>query len=180
VNTGLSRAKIAAAALDLIDSEGLENLSARTLARDLGCGAMSLYHHVENMDDVLDLVAERLLSQLAFKQTTSLRAALLKVSRDYIGLAQAHPNAFPLLATRRLRGPKVESLADSLVGLFGVLGVGQREGMRRIRVLAAYLNGAGLALAMWRREGANAAREAAIVRADLEAGLKTLIAALCT
>ena len=180
MNDGLSREKIGAAALALIDKAGLEKLSARNLAQELGCGAMSLYHHVENMDDVLDLVAERLLARLSFKEAASLRGALLRVSRDYIGLAEAHPNAFPLLAARRLRGPKVQALAGGLAGLFNVLGVGPREGMRRIRVLAAYLNGAGLALAMWRREGSTAAREGAIVRADLEAGLKTLLTALCS
>lgn len=49
------------AAIDLADAEGIEALSMRRLAKELGVEAMSLYNHVANKDEILngiiDLVA---------------------------------------------------------------------------------------------------------------------------
>ena len=57
----LDRDRVLRAALDLVDERGLEALSMRRLAQELGVEAMSLYNHVENKEDVLagilDLVA---------------------------------------------------------------------------------------------------------------------------
>lgn len=41
------------AALDLVDRDGLDELSMRKLAAELGVEAMSLYKHVANKEDVL-------------------------------------------------------------------------------------------------------------------------------
>ncbi|HSP73080.1 MAG TPA: TetR/AcrR family transcriptional regulator C-terminal domain-containing protein [Gaiellaceae bacterium] len=58
----LSRERVLRAALRLVDTRGLEALSMRKLAQDLGVEAMSLYNHVENKEDIvagiLDLVGE--------------------------------------------------------------------------------------------------------------------------
>jgi AcrR family transcriptional regulator len=57
----LSRDRVLRTALALVDERGLEALSMRKLAAELGVEAMSLYNHVENKDDIvagiLDLVA---------------------------------------------------------------------------------------------------------------------------
>ena len=50
----LSRQLVLKAAIRLADREGMEALSMRTLGRDLGVEAMSLYNHVQNKEDVLD------------------------------------------------------------------------------------------------------------------------------
>jgi AcrR family transcriptional regulator len=56
----LSRERVLQAALTLVDAQGLDALSMRRLAQELGVEAMSLYNHVENKDDIvagiLDLV----------------------------------------------------------------------------------------------------------------------------
>ena len=58
----LSRERVLRAALRLVDRHGLEALSMRKLAQELGVEAMSLYNHVENKQDIvagiLDLVGE--------------------------------------------------------------------------------------------------------------------------
>ena len=56
----LNRALIAETALSLIDERGLDQLSMRKLGAELGVEAMSLYNHVDNKDDLLDAVADRL------------------------------------------------------------------------------------------------------------------------
>ena len=57
----LSKERVLRAAIELADSEGIEALSMRRLAKELGVEAMSLYNHVANKDEILagilDLVA---------------------------------------------------------------------------------------------------------------------------
>jgi AcrR family transcriptional regulator len=50
---GLSRGRIVAAAIELVEAEGLAALSMARLAERLGCGTMSLYRHVANKDELL-------------------------------------------------------------------------------------------------------------------------------
>jgi len=47
--------RIADAALAVIDAEGLDGLTVRRLAQELGVGTMTLYWYVQNKDEVLDL-----------------------------------------------------------------------------------------------------------------------------
>ena len=59
--TPLSKERVLRAAIDLADAEGIDALSMRRLAKELGVEAMSLYNHVANKGEILagiiDLVA---------------------------------------------------------------------------------------------------------------------------
>ena len=59
--TPLSKERVLRAAIELADAEGIEALSMRRLAKELGVEAMSLYNHVANkgeiLDGIIDLVA---------------------------------------------------------------------------------------------------------------------------
>ena len=48
----LSRERIVEAAIGLVDRDGPDALSMRSLAGELGVGTMTLYHHVSSKDDV--------------------------------------------------------------------------------------------------------------------------------
>ncbi len=61
----LSRDRIAATALEIIDAQGLAGLSMRKLGAELGVEAMSLYHYVTNKSDLLDAVIDRLYGEIA-------------------------------------------------------------------------------------------------------------------
>jgi AcrR family transcriptional regulator len=54
----LSRRRVFQAAVKLADAHGIEALTMRRLAEELGAEAMSLYHHVANKEQVLDGVVE--------------------------------------------------------------------------------------------------------------------------
>jgi AcrR family transcriptional regulator len=54
----LTRERVFRAAIDLADASGIDALSMRRLAQELGVEAMSLYHHVRNKDDLLDGMVE--------------------------------------------------------------------------------------------------------------------------
>lgn len=58
---GLTRERLVAAALELINEEGLEGLSMRALADKLEVKASSLYWHVRDRSELLELLAESIL-----------------------------------------------------------------------------------------------------------------------
>ena len=172
----LSTERISAAAFALVDSEGLAALSARRLAATLGCEAMSLYHHVESMEAVLDLVVDEGLAQIQTPIASS-RAGLMQQSRRYLEFAEQHPHVFALVATRRWKSPRALTLAEAFIQRMLALGLSRQAALRRARILGAYLNGAGLALAAWHRAPGDP-KQAATVREDLLAGLDELIATI--
>jgi AcrR family transcriptional regulator len=55
-----SRDDIAQAAVSVADAEGLEAVSMRRVASELGLGTMSLYHYVKSKDELLDLMGDRI------------------------------------------------------------------------------------------------------------------------
>ena len=56
----VSREEIVTAALDLLDAQGLDGLTLRRLAGRLGISAPTLYWHIKDKRELLDLVAERI------------------------------------------------------------------------------------------------------------------------
>jgi AcrR family transcriptional regulator len=56
-----SRDDIAEAAIAVADNEGLEAVSMRRVASELGLGTMSLYHYVKSKDELLNLVGDRIM-----------------------------------------------------------------------------------------------------------------------
>ena len=60
----LSLDQIADVALAIADAEGLDAVSIRRIARELGSGAMSLYHYFDSRDELLDLMADRVAAEM--------------------------------------------------------------------------------------------------------------------
>ena len=60
----LSRDVIVDTALKLLDADGLDGVSMRRVADELGTGAASLYAHVANKDELLDLMLDRIAAEI--------------------------------------------------------------------------------------------------------------------
>jgi AcrR family transcriptional regulator len=60
----LNKDRVLRAAVGLADRDGIEYLTMRNLARELGVEAMSLYYHVANKDEVLDGIVEAILTEI--------------------------------------------------------------------------------------------------------------------
>jgi AcrR family transcriptional regulator len=59
----LTRQAIVDAALHVLDAEGVDGLSMRRVGEELGAGAASIYWHVRNKDELLQLVFERVMEE---------------------------------------------------------------------------------------------------------------------
>src|SRR3569833_4194950 len=60
-----SRAQITEAAVRSADAEWLEAATMRRIAAEIGAGAMSLYRYVPSRDDLIMLIADRLMGEIA-------------------------------------------------------------------------------------------------------------------
>jgi AcrR family transcriptional regulator len=103
----LSRARIEAAAAEIVDAEGVEALSARRLGSALGCDPSALYRHFADMDDLRRAVGDRMLAGVRTTTRTGdswdrtvrricidLRRTLL-THRRLAGLVQGAPTRLP-------------------------------------------------------------------------------------
>ncbi|HKC18983.1 MAG TPA: TetR family transcriptional regulator, partial [Candidatus Dormibacteraeota bacterium] len=78
---GLTRERLVAAALELVNDEGLEGLSMRALAERLDVKAASLYWHVRDRHELLELLAEAILESVGRpRQRASWRETVLAIT----------------------------------------------------------------------------------------------------
>jgi AcrR family transcriptional regulator len=78
--TGLSRASLVSAALELVQEEGLEALTMRGLADRLNVRAASLYWHVRDRRELLELLAESILEKVPATSGAAWRPAVLNAA----------------------------------------------------------------------------------------------------
>ncbi len=120
----LSRERIVATALALIDAEGLQAVSTRRLAAELGVSGPSLYNHFRTKDEILDAVADTVVAQVDLSMFDGAsagggadwRTALLEWGRSYRAALTAHPNIVPFLAQGPGRRPAGLRQADAVFG----------------------------------------------------------------
>lgn len=97
----LSPDEIFRAALDLVDAEGLDAVTMRRLAADLGVATMSLYGHVRTKGHVLLGVLNAATAEMALPDPdTPPWEALRMIVREFRRVSQLHPNLVPLIAIR--------------------------------------------------------------------------------
>ena len=101
-DTILSRERILAAAIALVDRDGLDALNMRRLAGDLGVGTMSLYHYFPDKEALLSEIATVVMADLARPADDAdwLDAAPV-LAHSFRRIALAHPGIFPLLLGRK-------------------------------------------------------------------------------
>ncbi len=102
----LSQTQLAAAALAVVDADGLEGLSMRAVARRLGLGTMSLYRYVADRDELEALVVDLVLGEIEpGPPRGSARQQLTELAERVRVAAARHPAVVPLLLTHRHRSP---------------------------------------------------------------------------
>ncbi|PRY39010.1 TetR/AcrR family transcriptional regulator [Umezawaea tangerina] len=129
----LTRDRILAAALALVDEEGLPGLSMRRLAKVLGVEAMALYNHVANKTEILDGLAEHVFAEIeradpALPWAERVRATVMGTYRAL----RRHPVVPLALATDQANPTSLRALQplDDLIGALTEAGFDD-DGTRR-------------------------------------------------
>jgi AcrR family transcriptional regulator len=140
----LSRERIVAAAVELLDAQGVGGLTVRRLADRLGSGVMSLYWHVDNKEDVFDLALDSVLEyrrppQMA--QSQDWRGEVLHLLEDWRASMLRHPWSASLLP-RQVLGRNILGRLELLSKTLSNAGVADADLNAAIWSLWNYVMGA--------------------------------------
>jgi AcrR family transcriptional regulator len=115
----LNRDRVLSAAVVLADEVGIEALSMRRLAQELGVVPMALYKHVANKEELLDGMVDVIVGEIDPPVRTAdwknaVRLRILSARRSLL----RHPWARQVLESRTNRTPAVLGYMDSFIGMF--------------------------------------------------------------
>jgi AcrR family transcriptional regulator len=101
-----SRDQIAAAAVKIADAEGIEAVSMRRIAAELGSGTTSLYRYITKKDELLDLMSEAVLAKEKLpKPSGNWRADLRRIASQIRAMTLRHPWTIGISTYRSAMGP---------------------------------------------------------------------------
>jgi AcrR family transcriptional regulator len=150
----LTQERVLDAALAIADRDGLEALSMRAVARALGAGAMSLYHHVADKDALLDALVDRVFAEIDLPDGADWRAALGRRMRSAHAALRRHPWAIALMESRTRPGPANLRQREAMLAVLRGAGFSIVAATHAQWVLDSYLYGHALQLATLPFEGA--------------------------
>ncbi|MFI7442231.1 TetR/AcrR family transcriptional regulator [Nonomuraea indica] len=143
-SAGLDRERIAAAAVALVDRDGLERFGVRRLAEELGVDPMSIYHHIKGKAALLDAISEAVLAEVApatHDASHGWQEIARRTAHAYRETAYRHPQVFPLLATRAQTSPVALAALERLVTAMREAGLPDQVVADAPMTLFGFLNG---------------------------------------
>ncbi|HEX4247031.1 MAG TPA: TetR/AcrR family transcriptional regulator C-terminal domain-containing protein [Pseudonocardia sp.] len=141
----LGREVVIERALALADAHGLDALTIRRLAVELGVTPMALYWHFSNKDELIDALAEYLFGQVVLPETRAGAdwvAALRELQVAFVAALRPHPAVAPLARDRVLASRAGLVLAERSLGLLREAGFTAEQSAE----LGGYLLGAVVTL----------------------------------
>jgi len=133
---------IARAAVAVCDAEGLEALTMRRLAAELGTGTMSLYRYVQTKDDLVDLMVDLTLGEIDRPEHPDWRTGLHWLAGQIRARALRHPWITQVEAPYFFLGPNGIEFVEYLYRIVDGAGFDIDEMMRAINLVFAYAEGA--------------------------------------
>ncbi|MEV8515604.1 TetR/AcrR family transcriptional regulator C-terminal domain-containing protein [Dactylosporangium sp. NPDC051484] len=142
----LSRERIVEVATAIVDAEGLDALSTRRLARELGVQAPSLYNHFATKEEIIDAIGDAIVAgvDLSMLGRDPWPAALRAWARAYRAAFHDHPNVVPFLARGPARRPSSLCLADAVYGALVEAGWPPAQATRIGAVMRYFVAGSAL------------------------------------
>jgi AcrR family transcriptional regulator len=117
----LSEEKIVRAAIRLADAEGIDALSMRRVAAEIGSGTTSLYRHITNKDELIELMVDAVYGEAPLPEQSgdAWREELANVARRFRGALLRHPWLAQQASRRPALGPNVIARLDYALGVVG-------------------------------------------------------------
>ncbi len=142
----LTRDRIIAAAVDVIERDGVTAISMRKVASELGYAVMSLYNHVPSKDALLDGVAEYVLSGIVLKvePDATWQDQVRAQARALRQIVNAYPRCAMIVVSRPSNSPT--AIVPFEVALATLIGAGfdATQALGIVRVFIAYITGSML------------------------------------
>ncbi|MEU0514219.1 TetR/AcrR family transcriptional regulator [Amycolatopsis sp. NPDC006125] len=110
--------KIVRTAIAIADAEGLDALSMRRLAAEMGTGTTSLYRHVAGKDELFELMVDTIIGEEPLPEPgDDWRAELAQLARRQRAVMLLHPWLAQQAARHPTLGPNVIARADHHLGI---------------------------------------------------------------
>lgn len=137
----VTRERAIRAAVAVADERGIESLSMRKLAVELGVEAMSLYYHVKSKEEILDGMLDVVYSEFATpKAGDEWRSAMQARAESTRRVLARHPWAISMKA-RMSPGPATLGHLDSVIGCFTATGFSMPLTGHALSILDSYVLG---------------------------------------
>lgn len=137
----LTREEVVDAAVRLLERDGYAGLSMRRVAQELNVGTMSLYWHVADRDELLDLVFERVVAvQVLDHVPGDWRTALAQIARGALRLFEENPWILDM-GPRPTIGVVVMQHVEQSIAATASMGLTFEERMTAVAVLDDYVLG---------------------------------------
>ena len=141
----LSRAEIVDAAIAVADAEGAEAVSMRRIAQVLRAGTMSLYWHVGNKEQLVDLMLDALEGESeAPEPSGDWRAALREFARSRRAMLHRHLWVMNFIGGRPALGPNTLLNMEQGLAVFDRAGLDTTSSLRVLETVLTYVQGAVL------------------------------------
>jgi len=141
---GLTRHTMIEAAMRLLDEVGLDGLTVRRLADELGVQSPALYWHIRSKQELLDGMADAIVQAAGMgppRDGESWQDWLARRARGYRGSLLAHPDGARIVATGARLGPAtIRMFEEELTAMVGC-GFTPVLALRTITALSNYTNG---------------------------------------
>jgi AcrR family transcriptional regulator len=144
----LTAGRITRAGIAIADAEGLNALSMRRVATDLGASTMALYRHVASKDDLVALMVEAALTGAPLPDTPprDWRHGLERAAHRDWELYHRHPWILSkvLVTTRTHSSRALAADSESTFAVFDGLGLEPADAFRYMFMFASYVQGVAL------------------------------------
>ena len=143
----LSQAAIVAAALVILDADGLDAVSMRRVAQALDTGAASLYVYVRNRDELLNLLLDQIAGEIPLPDLDvaedGWRAQLATLIADSIQVFGRHRGIATVAFANVPTGPNALAIAERTLALLKRSGISRQARAFAADVIALYVTAAG-------------------------------------
>ena len=112
----LTRERVVAEAVRLADADGLGGLTMRRLGEALGVEAMSIYHHVDGKEALLDAMVDVVFAEVSVPEGDDWRSALQLRAESMRAALARHPWALAVRSGLRTPGPATLTQHDTVLG----------------------------------------------------------------
>ena len=130
----LSSDRIVTTARDMADRDGLDAVTLRRLARELGVHVTSLYNHVPTLEAIIDGIGTVLVSEAALPGSPRNWEEWVREFVAAIGTtAETHPGAFAVLERRPVQGERALSSFEVALAAFARAGLSPTESYSAVK-----------------------------------------------
>ena len=141
----LSKERVFRAAVELADRSGLESLTMRKLADELGVGVMSLYYYVPNKDELITGMVDIVFSEIELPPIGGdWKTAMRQGARSTREALNRHHWAVGLMEAHTMPGPESFRVHNAVLGYLREAGFSIELTIQAYSVLDAYIYGFAL------------------------------------